>query len=76
MAKALVSDELWEMLQPHDAVDGHYRGVAASTGRWAGFSWGAQGPGLLARWTVTLALGAPPTGVSFRSESLSLPEKV
>ena len=34
-----------------------------------------RGPGLLGYWTVALPQEAPPIGVSFRPESLSMPEE-
>ena len=37
--------------------------------------WAHRGPGLLGCWTVALPQEVPPAGVSFRSESLSMPEK-
>ena len=49
--------------------------VAASTGKVGELFGGPQGPGLLACWTVALPQEVPPAGVSFRSESLSMPEK-
>ena len=49
--------------------------VVASTGKVGRVVRGAQGPELLGSWTVTLSQEAPPIGVSFRPESLSMPEK-
>ena len=37
--------------------------------------WAHRGPGLLGCWTVALPQEVPPAGVSFLSESLSMPEK-
>ena len=50
--------------------------LAASEGKVGELFVGAhRGPGLLGCWTVALPQEVPPAGVSFRSESLSMPEK-
>ena len=51
--------------------------LAASKGEaGASCSGGAPRPALLGCWTIALPQEVPPAGASFRSESLSMPEKV
>ena len=84
------NDRVWVILEGEEAAEAGDGASASASGPAAGPSengrrfdrkggrvvrWAHRGPGLLGCWTVALPQEVPPAGVSFRSESLSMPEK-